>query len=58
MVNMLHDMGIETGIDLDKLLAVARMHKDFIPHQLDSALLRAGRGNKLLPAPERQQKIA
>lgn len=58
MVNMLHGMGIETGIDLDKLLDVARMHKDFIPHNLDSALLRAGRGNILLPAPERQQKIA
>jgi hydroxymethylglutaryl-CoA lyase len=58
MVNMLDGMGIETGIDLDKLLAVARMHKEFIPHDLDSSLLRAGRGNVLLPAPERQQKIA
>lgn len=58
MVNMLHGMGIETGIDLDKLLAVAKMHKEFIPHPLDSALLRAGRGNILLPAPERQQKVA
>jgi hydroxymethylglutaryl-CoA lyase len=58
MVNMLDGMGIETGIDLDKLLTVARMHKEFIPHNLDSSLLRAGRGNVLLPAPERQQKIA
>jgi hydroxymethylglutaryl-CoA lyase len=58
MVNMLDGMGIETGIDLDKLLAVARMHEEFIPHNLDSALLRAGRGNVLLPAPERQRKIA
>jgi hydroxymethylglutaryl-CoA lyase len=58
MVNMLHGMGIETGIDLDRLLEVATMHRDFIPHPLDSALLRAGRGNVLLPAPERQQKIA
>ena len=58
MVNMLHGMGIETGIDLDKLLAVARMHEEFIPHALDSSLLRAGRGNVLLPAPERQHKVA
>jgi hydroxymethylglutaryl-CoA lyase len=58
MVNMLHGMGIETGIDLDRLLAVARMHEEFIPHALDSSLLRAGRGNVLLPAPERQQKVA
>ncbi len=55
---MLHGMGIETGIDLDKLLAIANMHKTFIPHTLDSALVRAGSGNILLPAPERQQKIA
>jgi hypothetical protein len=34
------------------------MHEEFIPHNLDSALLRAGRGNVLLPAPERQRKIA
>jgi hydroxymethylglutaryl-CoA lyase len=58
MVNMLHGMSIETGIDLDKLIAVARMHEEFIPHALDSSLLRAGRGNVLLPPPERQQKIA
>ncbi|HEY6630449.1 MAG TPA: hydroxymethylglutaryl-CoA lyase [Rhizobiaceae bacterium] len=58
MVNMLHGMGIETGIDLDKLLSVARLHKEFIPHSLDSALLRAGCGDVLLPAPERQKKIA
>lgn len=58
MVNMLHGMGIETGVDLDRLLDVARMHQEFIPHALDSALLRAGRGNVLLPAPERQQKVA
>ena len=58
MVNMLHGMGLETGIDLDKLLAIAEMHKEFIPHALDSSLLRAGRGDVLLPAPERQQKVA
>jgi hydroxymethylglutaryl-CoA lyase len=58
MVNMLHGMGVETGIDLDALIAVARMHKEFIPHPLDSSILRAGRGNVLLAAPERQQKIA
>lgn len=58
MVNMLHGMGIETGIDLDRLVDVARMQRAFIPHPLDSALLRAGRGNVLLPPPERQEKIA
>ncbi|MDQ2704578.1 MAG: hydroxymethylglutaryl-CoA lyase, partial [Pseudomonadota bacterium] len=38
MVNMLHGMGIETGVDLDRLLAVAEMHGEFIPHGLDSSL--------------------
>jgi hydroxymethylglutaryl-CoA lyase len=57
MVNMLHEMGIETGIDLDKLLIVARKHKEFIDHPLDSALLRAGKRTDLKPAPKAQQKI-
>lgn len=59
LVNMLDEMGIETGIDLDKLLEVARMHKDFIPHPLDSALLKAGKRTDLkVPAPKEQRKIA
>jgi hydroxymethylglutaryl-CoA lyase len=57
LVNMLEEMGIETGIDLDALLAVARTHKDFIPHPLDSALLRAGRRGELKPAPRAQVKV-
>ena len=32
--------------------------EEFIPHALDSSLLRAGPGNVLLPAPERQRKVA
>ncbi len=28
---------METGIDLDKMIAIARMHKDFIDHPLDSS---------------------
>ena len=57
MVNMLHEMGVETGIDLDKMIAIARMHKDFIDHPLDSSMLRAGKGSDLRPAPRQQQKI-
>lgn len=57
MVNMLHEMGIETGIDLDALLAVARSLQEVIPHRLDSAMVRAGRGADLKCAPGEQQKI-
>ena len=57
MVNMLHEMGIETGIDLDKMIAVAKMQLDFIPHPLDSAILKAGKRSDLKVAPKEQQKI-
>ena len=49
MVNMLHEMGIETGIDLDKLIAAARMQREFLPHAGDSAILRAGIRCELRP---------
>jgi hydroxymethylglutaryl-CoA lyase len=59
LVNMLHEMGIETGIDLDKMIVVAEMHKEFIPHPLDSAILKAGKRTDLkVPAHKKQQKIA
>jgi hydroxymethylglutaryl-CoA lyase len=57
LVNMLHEMGIRTGIDLDELIAVARKHRDFIDHPLDSAVLRAGKRTDLKPAPKGQQKV-
>lgn len=56
LVNMLHEMGIETGIDLDALIAVARTLQEVVPHPLDSAMVRAGR-KVLLPAPMEQQKV-
>ena len=57
LVNMLHEMGVETGVDLDALIAVARTLQEVVPHPLDSAMVRAGR-KVLLPAPKEQQKIA
>ncbi len=57
LVNMLHEMGIETGIDLDALLAVATRLRDVIPHPLDSHMLRAGKWTDLKPAPAVQEKI-
>ncbi len=57
LVNMLHEMGIETGVDLDKLIAVAKMVQEVVPHRLDSAIVRAGKRTDLKPAPKEQQKI-
>ncbi len=42
LVHMLHDMTIETSIDLDALLACAALAQDIVGRELPSALLHAG----------------
>jgi hydroxymethylglutaryl-CoA lyase len=42
LVHMLHDMGIETGIDLDALVECARLAQEIVGRELPSALLHAG----------------
>jgi hydroxymethylglutaryl-CoA lyase len=42
LVHMCHDMGIDTGIDLDALLSCAHMAADIVGRDLPSALLHAG----------------
>jgi hydroxymethylglutaryl-CoA lyase len=42
LVSMLHEMGIDTGYDLPKLLDVARDTASFLNRQLDSHVVRAG----------------
>lgn len=42
VVHMLHDMGIETGIDLDALLAAAALAEEIVGRRLPSGVLRAG----------------
>jgi hydroxymethylglutaryl-CoA lyase len=42
LVHMLHDMGIETGVDLDALVECARLAEQIVGHELPSALLHAG----------------
>jgi hydroxymethylglutaryl-CoA lyase len=57
LVNMLAEMGIETGVDLDALLAVVEMVGKVIPHPLNSALLKSGKPWVSVKAPECQVKI-
>lgn len=57
MVNMLHEMGVETGIDLDALIAVAKQLQEVIPHTLGSCMVKAGKRTDLKPAPKEQQKV-
>jgi hydroxymethylglutaryl-CoA lyase len=42
VVSMLHEMGIETGIDLSKLLDASRGVQDLLGRQLGAHVLRAG----------------
>jgi hydroxymethylglutaryl-CoA lyase len=42
VVHMLHDMGIETGIDLDALIEAARLAEKIVGRTLPSGVLRAG----------------
>lgn len=42
VVHMLHDMGIDTGIDLEALLDAARLAERVVGRELPSGVLRAG----------------
>ena len=42
LVHMLGDMGIETGVDLDKLLEVAGLVESLVGHGLSSQVSKAG----------------
>jgi hydroxymethylglutaryl-CoA lyase len=42
VVHMLHDMGVETGIDLGQLIEAARLAQEIVGRQLPSGVLRAG----------------
>jgi len=42
VVHMLHDMGIDTGIDLEALLEAARLAERIVGRELPSGVLRAG----------------
>ncbi len=49
IVHMLEEMGIETGIDLDALLAAAREAQELVGHALEGSVLRAGKVSQLTP---------
>lgn len=48
MIHMFHEMGIETGIDLGKMIALAKQLRDWVGHA-DSAILKAGTNAELVP---------
>lgn len=46
VVAMLHNMGVQTGIDLDKLTEASRMAATFVGHELPSKYLKAHVGKQ------------
>ncbi len=47
LVQMLDLMGIETGVDLDAVIAVARRLRKLVGHELESRILKAGKVSDL-----------
>jgi hydroxymethylglutaryl-CoA lyase len=52
LVHMLHAMGYNTGVDLDKLLAVARGLPAIVGHDVPGQVAKAGKSTDLHPTPE------
>jgi hydroxymethylglutaryl-CoA lyase len=50
LVHMLEDMGIDTGVDLDALIEVARDAERIVERELPSGVLRAGPRTRRTPA--------
>jgi len=46
-VHMAHEMGIETGIDLDALIAVARQAQDILGRSLPGMVMKSGKASEL-----------
>jgi hydroxymethylglutaryl-CoA lyase len=50
LVFMCHEMGIETGIDLEALIECARMAEDLFGHALPGKIMHAGSLNRFRKA--------
>ena len=48
VIHMLSEMGIETGINLDKMIDVAKKVQKFVGHDTDSYILKAGKSSELI----------
>ena len=57
VIHCLDEMGVETGIDNDKVIALSRRMVEMIGHAADGYVLKAGQSKDLkLPLPVRQPK--
>lgn len=51
LVYMLEEMGVRTGIDIDRLLECARFARELVDHDLPSHVLKAGKRTELASPP-------
>lgn len=56
-VHALHEAGVKTGIDLDKVIKVAKEVREIIGHDGGSYMLKAGPNYKLHAKPNGQKKL-
>lgn len=55
IIHMLDEMGIETGVNLDKAIITAKLAQQIVGHSTDSKVLKAGKVSDLsLEAPKKQ----
>lgn len=47
LVHMLDEMGIETGVDVDRVLEIARTLPEIVGHPIESRIVRAGKATDL-----------
>ena len=52
LVHCLHAMGVETGIDLDRLIAVSRRVQEIIGRTLPGQIVKAGKWDRRYPVPD------
>ncbi|MDU4961342.1 MAG: hydroxymethylglutaryl-CoA lyase [Sporomusaceae bacterium] len=56
LLHMLQEMGIETGFDLDKMLAVARAARTMVGHETASFILKAGKNSDLVQCKQTERR--
>ena len=48
VLNMCDEMGIQTGVDILKVMELSRTLRELLGHDMDSHILRAGRARDLI----------
>jgi hydroxymethylglutaryl-CoA lyase len=52
LVHCLHAMGVETGIDLDRLIVTSKRVQDIVGRTLPGQIVKAGKWDRRYPAPD------